>query len=165
MEVLGSLCCRNCNGWCASVLHVFHLASRRSGEKHSTFFSTASREGGLEPTRRDFVSYKTKTQRLAQRAVDTRFRQALIEHGPFRYGITVLENGIVELLEHYISKDGVKRVLRVAIVSDKVTVHAYNGLRVEPVEDESGHQYAQTMGITGEVDFDLSVHSVRFTIA
>lgn len=110
------------------------------------------------------MSDKTNSQRLAQRAVDLRFRQALIEHGAFRYGVTVLEDGSVELSEQYVTREGARRALRVAIVSDKVSMHAYNGLRVVPVEDESGHQPAQTMGITGEVDFDLSVHSVRFTI-
>ncbi len=108
------------------------------------------------------MSDKTNSQRLAQRAVDLRFRQALVEHGAFRYGVTVLEYGSVELSEQYASGEGVKRTLRVAIVSDKISMHAYNGLRVEPVEDESAHQPVQTMGITGEVDFDLSVHSVRF---
>lgn len=104
-------------------------------------------------------------QRLEQSAVDTRFRQALTEHGQFRYGVTVLEDGNVELSEQYVPGEGVKRALRVAIVSDKVSMHAYEGLRIEPVEDESGHQPAQTMGISGEVDFDLSVHSVRFATA
>lgn len=108
------------------------------------------------------MSYMTNSQRLTQRAVDTRFRRALIEHGSFRYGVTALDDGNVELSEQYVFGEGVKRALMVAIVSDKVSMHAYEGLRVEPVEDESGHQPAQTMGISGEVDFDLSVHSVRF---
>jgi len=111
------------------------------------------------------LSDKTNSQRLAQRAVDLRFRQALIEHGPFRFGATLLEDGNIELSEQYVSGEGVKRALKVAIVSDKVSMHAYNGLHVEPVEDESAHQSAQTMGITGEVYFDLSVHSVRFATA
>jgi hypothetical protein len=34
-----------------------------------------------------------------------------------------------------------------------------------PVDDESGHQSAKTMGDDGEVDFDLCVHSVRFRTA
>lgn len=109
------------------------------------------------------MSGTSNSQRFAQQKIDAGFRQALVEHGTFRYGITVLENGSVELSEHYVTVDGARRALRVAIVSDKVSILAYEGLQVEPVEDESGQQPALTMGIEGEVSFDLCVHSVRFT--
>jgi hypothetical protein len=99
----------------------------------------------------------------SQKEKDASFREALVAHGEFRNGVTVLEHGCVEVSDVYASGDtGVRRVRKVTIISDKVTIHAYNGLRVVPVDDESGHQPAQIMGIAGEVDFDLAVHSVRF---
>lgn len=112
-----------------------------------------------------FLSGQTNSQKLAQKEADARFRASLIEHGEFRNGVTGLQLGSVQVSEQYVIGDGTRRVRKVVIVSDKVTVHAYEGLRVQPVDDESGQQQAQIMGVTGEVDFDLSVHSVRFATA
>lgn len=107
------------------------------------------------------IAHRTRPQRDA----DESFRVALVAHGEFRNGITVLELGSVQVSEQYVIGNGTRRVRKVAIVSDRVTVRAYDGLRVLPVDDDSNHQPSQTMGVTGEVDFDLSVHSVRFATA
>lgn len=133
---------------------IVNVPPGRAGQNRST---------GEEIT----LSDSTNSEILAQRKADTQFREALLARPEFRYGLTnVMTHGGVEVTQQYSEGPGVLLVLRIRIINVVgITSDAFKGLRVIPVDDESGHYTPQTMGEKGEVQFGLQVHSVRFATA
>ena len=109
----------------------------------------------------NLLSSPVDSRRLKIEA-NERFRAALVSHGEFRYGSTlVAESGFVSVRQGR-AEDSVLQVLNVRVEGEGITPAAFRGLRVVPVDDESINQPTQTMGKSGEVNFSLTVHSVRF---
>jgi hypothetical protein len=109
------------------------------------------------------MSYRVS--RSQQKDIDTKFRAALLALGEIRHRYTLVSRtGTVELSQQWVSSPHVATVQRLRVyLGEAVSPTAYKGLRVMPVDDESSQQAPQWMGESGEVDFDLSVHSVRFS--
>lgn len=108
------------------------------------------------------MSGRPNRKQLAKEA-DRKFREALTGQAVFIYGTTGLtEQGGVQLVREYSASPGIALVHKVRIVADLVTVHAYTGLRVIPVDDEGQSVPAKVMDESGEVEFPLHIHSVRF---
>lgn len=110
------------------------------------------------------MSGLTNSERAARKEADRKFREALTEWPAFRPGSTVLtEEGGVEVVQEYTTSQGIALVHKVRIVADGISMHAYTGLRVIPVDDDSNAQSPKEMDVSGEVEFPIHVHSVRFS--